>query len=131
MKQKELIKNNNLLCYFKFTPLQWSRFKLYQYPNLLLLQCTVKLETKSLTVPDLSIEHSSRLSEVWDLSELGVSTSEISKIFNEKGYQRKYVDKPYTQKDISMMRIKYRKQLNRISNVDVEQSKWTIQWYRI
>lgn len=97
----------------------------------MLLQCTVKLETKSLTVPDLSIEHSSRLSEVWDLSELGVSTSEISKIFNEKGYQRKYVDKPYTQKDISMMRIKYRKQLNRISNVDVEQSKWTIQWYRI
>ena len=97
----------------------------------MLLQCTVKLETKSLTVPDLSIEHSLRLSEVWELSELGVSTLEISKIFNEKGYQRKYLDKPYTQKDISMMRVKYRKRLSRISNVDVEQSKWTIKWYRI
>ena len=51
---------------FENIPLRSSRFKLYQYPNLLLLQCTVKLETKSLTIPDLSIEHSSRLSEVWE-----------------------------------------------------------------
>ena len=97
----------------------------------MLLQCTVRLETKSLTVPDLSTEYSSRLSEVWELSELGISTLEISNIFNEKGYQRKYVDKPYTQKDISMMRLKYLKRLYRISNVDVEQSKWTIKWFRI
>ena len=28
------------------------------------------------------------MSEVWELSELGISTLEISKIFNEKGYQQ-------------------------------------------
>ena len=80
--------NKPLMGHFKTIPSRSSRFKLYQYPNLLLLQCTVRLETKSLTVPDLSTEHSSRLSEVWELSKLGISTLEISKIFNEKGYQR-------------------------------------------
>lgn len=55
------------------------------------------------------------------LSELGISTLETLKVFNEIGYRRRYVDKPYTQKDISMMRVKYRKRLSRISNVDVEQ----------
>ena len=57
------------------------------------------------------------------LSELGISTLETLKVFNEIGYRRRYVDKPYTQKDMSMMRVKYRKRLSRISNVDVEQPK--------
>ena len=73
-------------------------------------ECLI-IETPALTIPELSDDAKDRLDEVWRLSQDGMTPTQISKIFNERRASRKYSDKPYTPKDIGMIKLKYKKRL--------------------
>ena len=99
-------------------------------PNVMLLKTLTVIETPALTIPFLTEENLNRLEAVWRMSNDGLSSSEICKIFNDKKVIRKYSDKPYTVKDIGMMRLKYRKRLERSKELTVTVGKWKVEFLK-
>ena len=96
----------------------------------MLLKSFTIIETPALTIPFLTEENLNRLEAVWRMSNDGLSSSEICKIFNDKKVIRKYSDKPYTVKDIGMMRLKYRKRLERSKELTVTVGKWKVEFLK-
>ena len=96
----------------------------------MLLKTLTVIETPALTIPFLTEENLNRLEAVWRMSNDGLSSSEICKIFNDKKVIRKYSDKPYTVKDIGMMRLKYRKRLERSKELTVTVGSWKVEFLK-
>ena len=96
----------------------------------MILKNNIIIETPALTIPELSDNAKDRLDEVWRLSQDGMTPTQISKIFNERLARRKYSDKPYTVKDIGMMRLKYRKRLERSKELTVTVGKWKVEFLK-
>ena len=115
-------------CHYisKFIPSLWSRFKLNMFPNAMILKNNIIIETPALTIPELSDDAKDRLDEVWRLSQDGMTPTQISKILNERLAKRKYSDKPYTPKDIGMIKLKYKKRLQRQKEFKVSIGDWKV-----
>jgi hypothetical protein len=96
----------------------------------MLLKTLTVIETPALTIPFLTEENLNRLEAVWRMSNDGLSSGEICKIFNDKKVIRKYSDKPYTVKDIGMMKLKYRKRLERSKELTVTVGKWKVEFLK-
>ena len=107
----------------------WSSFKLYS-SEVLLLSNQVRIETKSLTITELKNENKRRLEVVWDLSEKGYSPKEISVYLNENGFKRKYSNKPFNRLDVGMMKLKYKRRLESIKDINVNIGKWKVRFFR-
>ena len=97
----------------------------------MLLKTLTVIETPALTIPFLTEENLNRLEAVWRMSNDGLSSSEICKIFNDKKVIRKYSDKPYTPKDIGMIKLKYKKRLQRQKEFKVSIGDWEVEFLKI
>ena len=107
----------------------WSSSKLHS-SEVLLLSNQVTIETKSLTITELKNENKRRLEVVWDLSEQGYSPKEISVYLNENGFKRKYSNKPFNRLDVGMMKLKYKRRLESIKDINVNIGKWKVRFFR-
>ena len=97
----------------------------------MILKNNIIIETPALTIPELSDDAKDRLDEVWRLSQDGMTPTQISKILNERLAKRKYSDKPYTPKDIGMIKLKYKKRLQRQKEFKVSIGDWEVEFLKI
>ena len=95
----------------------------------MLLKTITKIETRALTIPELSDDAKDRLEIVWQLSQDGMTPKEISNLFNQNAVNRKYSSKQYTSKDIGMMKLKYKKRLQRQKQKIVKIGDWEVQFF--
>ena len=96
----------------------------------MLLKNHIIIETPALTIPKLSDNAQNKLEQVWQLSQGGMTPTEISDLFNKNEIDRKYSNKPYTSKDVGMMKLKYKKRLQRVKKKSVEIGNWKVEFFR-
>ena len=71
-----------LLCYFKFSPLQWNKFREIYGSYLLYIKCNVTIETKQLSVKKLNPKREFKLKLIKSLSDIRLNTKRISNFLN-------------------------------------------------
>ena len=105
-----------LLCYFKFSPLQWNRFKSTIFEYKFYFRFQIIIQTNKLGVFRLYNKRSFRLKLMNYLNKIGYSNREISDFLNVSNIKKVRTNTKYTPKDIFMGIKKYKQKLNRFIN---------------
>ena len=122
-----------LLCYFKFSPLQWSEFKAIRrqlpnfYPNNgYFFTNTLDIETQSLSINYINPTNQNRLNLIMKLHNEGWSNKEIVTFLNLNGIKRRNKKDDYKVKDIFMCLKKLKIREKRKSNIKYKLGKWEL-----
>ena len=102
-----------LLCYFKFSPLQWNKFKRTYQNYKLFFKFNILIETNQLGQFQLSEERIKRLELIYSLHKTGYTNREICDFLNRKKLRTFRTNKYYTSKLIYMTIKKYKNRLSR------------------
>ena len=101
------------MCYFKFSPLRWNKFRITYSDYKLFVNFNVKIETNRLGVFRIRNERFKRLELIYDLHKKGLSNKEISEYLNNKNLKTFRTNNIYTPKLIWMTLKKYKIRLLR------------------
>ena len=122
-----------LLCYFKFSPLQWSEFKVIrrQLPNFhpnngYFFTNTLDIETESLSLNYINPTNQYRLNLIMKLHNKGWSNKEIVTFLNLNGIKRRNKKDNYSVKDVWVCIQKLKKREQRKHNTQFKVSDWEL-----
>ena len=96
-----------LLCYFKFSPLRWNKFRNTYSDYKLFVKFNVTINTDKLSVFRIQNERLKRLELIYNLHIKGLSNKEISEYLNNKNLKTFRTNDIYTPKLIWMTLKKY------------------------
>ena len=96
-----------LLCYFKFSPLRWNKFRNTYSDYKLFVNFNVTINTNKLSVFRIRNERLKRLEFIYSLYKKGLSNKEISEYLNNKNLKTFRTNDIYTPKLIWMTLKKY------------------------
>ena len=96
-----------LLCYFKFSPLRWNKFRNTYSDYKLFVKFNVTINTNKLSVFRIRNERLKRLELIYNLHIKGLSNKEISEYLNNKNLKTFRTNDIYTPKLIWMTLKKY------------------------
>ena len=102
-----------LLCYFKFSPLQWNKFRITYSEYKLFVNFNVLIESNRLGVFRIRNERLKRLQLIYSLYKKGLCNKEISEYLNNKNFKTFRTNNIYTPKLIWMTLKKYKIRLLR------------------
>ena len=105
-----------LLCYFKFSPLLWNRFRSTFGDEKFYFEYNVLVETTQLGVFNLNPKRKQRLELIYDLHLQGWSNKQITDYLNSKNLKTLRTRKQYTTKLIWMTIHKFKNRLSRKSD---------------
>ena len=104
---------NLLIGHSKFNPLLWNEFRMTYGHYKLFIDFKVVIETKRLSIVNISSDRLYRLQLMKSLKDNGFSNSEISEFLNVNGIRPPRTDKPYSPKLVWMSLKKYQNRLDR------------------
>ena len=104
---------NLLIGHSKFNPLLWNEFRMTYGHYKLFIDFKVVIETKRLSIVNISSDRLYRLQLMKSLKDNGFSNSEISEFLNVNGIRPLRTDKPYSPKLVWVTLKKYQNRLDR------------------
>ena len=105
------------MCYFKFSLLQWNRFKRTYQDYKFFFKFNILIETNQLGQFQLSKERIKRLELIYSLHKTGYTNREICDCLTRKKLKTFRTNKDYTPKLICMTIKKYKNRLLRNKSV--------------